>query len=700
VKVRGVRVELEEVERVIAGILQHRLDQDGVPDASEGRSTGDNDLTTANNRGGGEAVGGSEGVHRSEGKRILTKNGTPALANIRAKEGLAVAAVSDVDRRSHHLVLVLQSDLAHQMRLDTPLAVRRYLLDTVESTYAPLSVLLLDRIPRTTTGKIDRPSINKFAALTVTGAGTGARTAALTGSEEESYLNGPWEGLKEDSSGSMMCVSMETRGSSAVSEYSEVKLLEVSCKIYGIYVKALRHLSCGPMAEGALEYMGLLLRSHESGLGGESPDLMAMREIDPNIDIVWTLDFFSLGGDSMSAQPALYYLNALMMELHRPPIQGHTQHQPDRKSPRGLKMFTMQQNVMTLAKILLDGNHSTFYDTERSLRTTEQATFIDKKRGKRKLDAESVESHSDVSPVKKSASNSNESSTNFRDTDRSIDVSGTKFLLRKVSVYGRSDRWDWFPIVPVNHTDSNRVGLEVLHDSVQGVQYTQDPGPVCEGGDRSRSAEFGVTQCWSRDMKRCVDSSPLVITMHYTGVPRQLMGTATVQGSADCGDGMEYRSFAKDKDRNREGDRDGKWSLGRVYIGSHGGDFSALDAQTGKLVWTVDLESDFNSRIFTEIMEFSQGGRKGNWVGQRRQRRRQCRVHVEGSASSDVAGSVVYVGCFRGDDVDGMQGEGSHGECPSLHSVWILGVDLGSHRDLQTHFIIIKSLLLILCDVF
>jgi hypothetical protein len=61
---------------------------------------------------------------------------------------------------------------------------------------------------------------------------------------------------------------------------------------------------------------------------------------------------------------------------------------------------------------------------------------------------------------------------------------------------------------------------------------------------------------------------------------------------------------------------------------------------------------------------------------------------------------VVYVGCFRGDDVDGMQGEGSHGECPSLHSVWILGVDLGSHRDLQTHFIIIKSLLLILCDVF
>jgi PQQ enzyme repeat len=682
IKVRGVKIELEEVERIIAGILQRRLDQEGVLDAKEGLISGEV-LTSASESGGGEAVGGSERILGGDGERKIAKIGTTAVANIRVKEGLAVAAVSDVDRRSHHLVLVLQSNLAHQMRLDTPLAVRRYLLYSVESAYVPLSVLLVDRIPRTTTGKIDRPSINESAALTVTGAGAGKETTALTGSQEGSSMSGLREGLKESSSGSKVCFSKEAQGSSAVSEYSEATLLEVSSKIYDIYVKALRHLSCGPMAEGALEYIGLLLRSHESRLGGESPALTAMRKIDPNIDIVRTLDFFSLGGDSMSAQPALYYLNALMMELHRPPTQGHTQHLPHRKSPRGLKMFTMQHDVMTLARILLDGNHSTFYDTERSLRTTEQAAMIDEKSLKRKIGAESAESHADISPVKRSASFSNESrsSTNSRNTDRSIDLRGAKSLLSKVSVYGRTARWDWFPKIPVNHTDFNRADVEVRHDSVQGAQDIQDPGPLREGGSRSRSDKVGLTQYWSRAMKRCVDSSPLIITLHYGGVPQQLMGAATVQGSADCRDGKESRGVAigkgggdGDKVRNWEGDwdrnREGESSLGRVYIGSHGGDFSALDAQTGSLVWTVDLESDFNSRMVSEIKDFSHGLREQNRVGQKKQKRRkrQCRVHVEGSASSNVTGSVVYVGCFRGDDVDGVQGEGegggSQGECP------------------------------------
>ena len=670
-------MELEEVERVVAGILQHRLDREGEGELGFKPvvSAVEADLMSASNRGEGTS-------ERSEGKINITKNRKMVRANIRVKEGLAVAAVSDVDRRSHHLVLVLQSDLAHQMRLDTALEVRRYLLDTIESTYVPASVLLVDQIPRTTTGKIDRPTINNLAAQTVTvtgvrsGTGTGAEASTGTGKEAPTGLQeGTSLSLVRD--GGQEDASIETQGSSTVREHSMVELLEVCRKIYVIYGKALSHLSCGEMAEGALDYIGLLLQSYESGLGGESQALTAMRE-GTDIDTVWTMDFFSLGGDSMSAQPALYYLNVLMKDLHRDPTQrrGNSQNQPNGEATRWLQIFAMQQDVMTLAEILLDGNQSTFYDPVRSLRSTvKHAADIDEKSSnlKRKLDAES-----DESPVSKPVSRSNESRTKFRNTDRTdetLDLGRTESLLRKVSVYGRTDRWDWFSVLPVNHTDTCRVNRAIRHDSIQGAQHTQDTvGSVCEGGSRSRSAKVGLTQGWSRAMRRCVDSSPLVVTLHYSGVPQQPLGTVSVQDIADCGDGKEDRGVATGKG-NGDGERgiEGEWSLGRVYIGSHGGDFSALDAQTGCVVWSVDLEADFNSRSLFEIKEFNHGDRKGSRVGQKmRQTRRQHRVHVEGAATSNVRGSVVYVGCFRGDDVDGVQGEGSHGECPGPQNGRIL----------------------------
>jgi len=69
-----------------------------------------------------------------------------------------------------------------------------------------------------------------------------------------------------------------------------------------------------------------------------------------------------------------------------------------------------------------------------------------------------------------------------------------------------------------------------------------------------------------------------------------------------------------------------------VFIGSHGGDVHALDGHTGSTLWTTTL---------------TLGGRA---------------AHVEGSAAAAAgAAAVVYVGAYRGDDVDGPRAHGSDG---------------------------------------
>ena len=156
-------------------------------------------------------------------------------------------------------------------------------------------------------------------------------------------------------------------------------------------------------------------------------------------------------------------------------------------------------------------------------------------------------------------------------------------------------------------------------------------------------------------MKKCVDSSPLVVTYHHSE-GRTKASTAAMQGQSDVG-GEESQDTGGEGDRGGEGEGEG--CFGRVYIGSHGGDFSALDARTGRVVWTLDLEADFNSRRRNDVKESGHGDEKRSRL---KDRRRRGRIHVEGSASCDVTGRVVYVGCFRGDDVDGVQGGRSDGK--------------------------------------
>ena len=76
-----------------------------------------------------------------------------------------------------------------------------------------------------------------------------------------------------------------------------------------------------------------------------------------------------------------------------------------------------------------------------------------------------------------------------------------------------------------------------------------------------------------------------------------------------------------------------------MFIGSHGGDFQALDAQSGAVKWVTTLRL---------------GGRP---------------AHVEGAAAAAAgAAATVYVGAYCGDDVDGPRdGDGDGGDDASSH---------------------------------
>ena len=149
--------------------------------------------------------------------------------------------------------------------------------------------------------------------------------------------------------------------------------------------------------------------------------------------------------------------------------------------------------------------------------------------------------------------------------------------LMKVSVHGRSDKWVW----NADSEDIINVGKEM------------------ESTQSDINESYFLNPMWSSPLVKCVDSSPLVIVRNYytNTPPLSSMGGKEVL------------------------------EAGMLFIGSHGGDFTAVDYKSGHPVWTLDLNS--------------------KWKG-------SGTVHIEGSASCDMRGDVVYIGCFRGDDVDGL----------------------------------------------
>lgn len=163
-----------------------------------------------------------------------------------------------------------------------------------------------------------------------------------------------------------------------------------------------------------------------------------------------------------------------------------------------------------------------------------------------------------------------------------------------------------------------RAGTSNLHFSTEYNTY--------KAVDRNFLSSISMNEKWAHNLMRCIDASPVILFKSNENVHQAK--TIDTKGI----------------------------SRGLIFIGSHGGDFVALDMISGEVVWRVLL-----------------GGE-----------------HIEGSAVCNQDGSKVFVCSYRGSDVDGrvpQNEEPSQNEytedCPkddfqSLGTVWAIDTRSGN----------------------
>jgi hypothetical protein len=119
---------------------------------------------------------------------------------------------------------------------------------------------------------------------------------------------------------------------------------------------------------------------------------------------------------------------------------------------------------------------------------------------------------------------------------------------------------------------------------------------------KKKNCKINLENIWSCGMKKCVDSSILLVVQYYghenfnenidseTNVADRVDNIGNI--SNDCGRNHENRRFDYENDNNGINDgefatrpsihnNDDFYQISRLFIGSHGGDFSAIDAVSG-----------------------------------------------------------------------------------------------------------------------
>jgi hypothetical protein len=128
VKIRGVRVEIEEVERVLSKAIEVECNRNKIV-----RKAG--------------CIKGDEGYN-------LEINSEKIL------ESIAVITIEDKNNQGFHLVLFIQKNILDLLDIDTGVDLKKLLSSKIGAIYLPLFIILIDGIPYTITGKLDRQKLN------------------------------------------------------------------------------------------------------------------------------------------------------------------------------------------------------------------------------------------------------------------------------------------------------------------------------------------------------------------------------------------------------------------------------------------------------------------------------------------------------------------------------------------------------------
>jgi hypothetical protein len=710
--VRGMRVEIEEVERIIATAFENKLNK-----ISECEF---NNTVTATERviNGAIVINGTAGIIESTASKMPSGNTVENISDeencICIREGVAVVGVQNGTKSGHQLVLFIQENVLKKTNIADVLQAKKFLMQNVESTYVPLIILPVNSIPRTITGKLDRQILNNLAMESVvldpgvnishtsgdsfsSLAKNEAASDIFNGHVESSMESGirtkiphfVWSMKKEENNTfeivqkivsvylNVLPPSKNLHALLDVSEWKvqekvamqeeivseieigggvEVEVVEKDHKTEAVIEMQNAAASASKRMEKAGQH-----DTHQSNSSKENSDKVS------TILIGRDLDFFTLGGDSMTAVQALWHLESVITLL-----KGQ---QNQVKGAEGKDMaeeeVTSVKNNLTPSSLKLSIQElaSKILSIVRTEHTFPELNHDESNdiRKRKYTAAESPESgpYSTHTDRTKGYAAENTFSDSSRYTDRPVKNpfhimgdGGGQSLIR-VSVCGRYDKWDWIPhpkgteSIPITVQDPplTQTGRHPK-DSVfvDGERIRVDAGVRCDRTDNNAEA-VTMQQTGSCNMRKCVDSSPLLIISHYN--------LHNTQSSAPLDRTQAQGRLVASNEIVNQGEKDrNSVEVGCLYIGSHGGDFVCMDTLTTDIVWTLDLESAFNFYDEKEIKSGVAGAGNGN--GNRKRNRgkvRRNRVHIEGSATCDLSGSVVYIGCFRGNDVDVIEAD-------------------------------------------
>ena len=724
-KVRGVRVELEEVERVLSNVLQEIVDHEKCRNLErvrqrcrdQGGENADNDCVEE--EGEDRAKEGREkqsAYHINPYIKDRKIKETINCKKINIREGMAVVAISDeTNRGSNQLILFLEIHLKVAIQMYNSTEILKCFTRTCASTYVPLLILFTDTLPKTTTGKLDRPHLNRIAKRALeygsgdseigidvgigVGVGIGIDVGILTSAplrfdNATSYKNAD---IDDDIDGFDSCrMNLNISGteedddrldSSSYSVCGSCSICELSdeFQIWRALTKGIIDVYKSVLPQSVLSHKiavattTTLSTTNTLYATPEASDTEKRKEekiikIDNDINknkneikesgvddlSVWGgVDFYSLGGDSLRAVEAVWRLGCSLRGLYESRHGGGvlwgsegcgtgsntgsvtgsksvvrkclgtgkgagSEHDITRvkvdaelqKAISLLEVSDLKLTVQCLAKKIYNDfvSITTLGDKKK-----EGETACSKRNFSTHLENDEDDGLNKNIKLFHNGHNNNKNTIDEAHTENSsvnnknmkgvynieIGLQGGR-RLSKVSVHGRNNMWEWHPVLG-NEERSERRGK----GTARNEEVEREDLHTC-------SAEsYKLYPSWSSTMAKCVDSSPLVIVRSYHNTKASSVTAAPTHNRID----KETSTW-----RQVEVDDEAKGEAGLLFIGSHGGDFTAVDTLSGRKVWTLDLNSE--------------------WRG-------PGRVHVEGSALCDLKGDVVYVGCFRGDDVDG-----------------------------------------------
>ena len=133
-----------------------------------------------------------------------------------------------------------------------------------------------------------------------------------------------------------------------------------------------------------------------------------------------------------------------------------------------------------------------------------------------------------------------------------------------------------------------------------------------------------INRVWSHQLLRCVDAAPLVLT--YTNINTHTNSTST-------NDNSNSTSNSSDVAVSKSG-----YDIHAIYVGSHAGDFYALESKTGDILWQLNLGMRIEtSAVYSKVYTCD---RSTIGSGMYIIRTTVDRLYVSSYSASDVEGHI------------------------------------------------------------